>query len=199
MRQHRMTSSYSYDNLEIKAAEGYPCHSEILQVIEHTMTAYLERHSKMFVMTLTFTFPSDEYIWPDNSIWQRFMNSLIIALKRLSTELDPQYIWVREQNEGEHQHYHLILFLNGHRVQHTYGICEKAIRLWGQTVGGSCGRGFVHFHTSNGFFNGVRVIRGDGDTFGKVFNRLSYYAKTATKGHPAKPPNVREFGHSTIR
>jgi len=66
----------------------------------------------------------------DNKVISRFINRLKQWLKR-NYGLDKiGYIWVREQDRSDKQHYHLALLLDGNKIRHPKRLNEQIKEMW---------------------------------------------------------------------
>ena len=175
---------------------------------EDIMTAIISRLSHMtsrFSRTLFIRFdlhyPIDSIAPHDNSHLSKFLNSFTRYLSREGIAF--QYVWVREQSIMEiHQHYHVMLLLNGNVTRHSWNHMEKADALWQRALGinypgllqrcnrsrdGSSHPDFIHLDRHDASYQ--RDIE-------RCVEWASYLAKTRTKGYA--PLNVREWGASSL-
>jgi hypothetical protein len=120
----------------------------------------------------------------------QFSAKLIQNLKR--HDLDPMYIWVREQHSSIHPHYHFAVFVNGNKIHHPASVTEIAYNLWSYTLGIEA-KGLVNYDTS------VMIRRTDihvQEQIDKAIEVLSYLAKDYSKGSIGD--GVRNFGMSRL-
>ena len=66
----------------------------------------------------------------DNKVISRFMNRLKQWLKRNYGLEKIGYIWVREQERSDKQHYHLALLLDGDKIRHPKRLNEQIKEMW---------------------------------------------------------------------
>ena len=66
----------------------------------------------------------------DNKVISRFMNRLKQWLKRNYGLEKIGYIWVREQDRSDKQHYHLALLLDGDNIRHPKRLNEQIKEMW---------------------------------------------------------------------
>ena len=66
----------------------------------------------------------------DNKVISRFMNRLKQWLKRNYGLNKIGYIWVREQDRSDKQHYHLALLLDGDKIRHPKRLNEQIKEMW---------------------------------------------------------------------
>jgi hypothetical protein len=93
-----------------------------------------------------------------------------------------RYLWVRETEKAKHQHYHVVLLINGNLVKHPQLIFEATDRIWGTRVHRA------KFHL---------ITRTDFQRLSNAFHHVSYLAKARGKGY--KPQHTKNFGASRMR
>lgn len=116
--------------------------------------------------------------------------------KRLKYHLAKQYginevgfLWVRENETSKNQHYHMALFLDGDKIQHSRKLAVLLKTLWvakkGQTIN----------YVENSFYyitQAEQISLEDGP-----INRLSYLAKERGKGY--RPSQSKDYGASRLK
>ena len=166
-----------------KGGEGH--YREILQATVTQLDALQARHSRLLVVVLGLS------VWeytPDNTLLSRFIRKLRKRLKTRFGQEQLGYIWCREQDKSDKQHYHLALILNGNKNRHPKRIIELVEEIWD-------GWNQPRPHTPKNCY--YLLQRGDEWQFQKVFDRLSYLAKVATKGQ--RPKATNDYGSSRFR
>ena len=134
MRNEKITYEEQYLGHPIMTdkARQLGCKESILQKIDQLMTDMSNRHSKTFFMRFDIRFPQG-YDYPnDNELFSQFQESFIKNRKREG--YDPAYIAVRECSREKHQHYHVVLMMNGHKTQSIHDHLQTAERLWEKTL-----------------------------------------------------------------
>ena len=116
-----------------------------------------------------------------------FMRSLKRNLKRYFGITRIGYLWVRELSKADKQHYHLILLLDGNKVQHPANV----IRIAEETAY-KCE--IPKPYTPEKPY--LKISRNDSESFGKAIYRGSYMAKTRSKQCGKR---IRSMGASNIR
>ena len=86
----------------------------ILNAIDNVRDDYRGKHSKMFEMRMDVHLPEGT----DQSMIMVFNHRFIESQKNKGRA--PAYVMVREVNDEGNTHYHMVLFLNGQKVQSTY-------------------------------------------------------------------------------
>lgn len=184
----------NYNDFPIYESE-YGLYRELVENIFKLHDYTTIKHNKVLFTLLTLTFPHHTtYDTSNNNVFTNFLESLIRHLKR--DGLDPYYLWVREQNESTHPHYHLVLWLNGSKVQSIYSIFNTANELWCLNNHIPLCLGLVQFNEREP----VIMIRRDSNgylssEYFESFKWATYCAKCATK---SCPPGVRMFGMSRL-
>jgi len=139
--------------------------------------AMLSHHSK--VLAVRFDFHVRHYT-EDN----QFMTQLVKKLRRhLYNKYGMKrfgYLWAREQERVKKQHYHVVLFLNGHKINHPCRLLQWLSELSKR-----------HAHDNlrppkNCFYH---VHRNDQMTIDLCVERFSYLAKERGKGYQGKGCN----------
>ncbi|WP_419783795.1 YagK/YfjJ domain-containing protein [Maridesulfovibrio sp.] len=176
------------------------CRTDILDKMKSVIDHTIQKHNNVLCSRLDLRYPKDYNGPKDNKDIQVFMSKFIKYFKR--NGYDPHYLWVREQSKEKHQHYHLMIAVNGNKMQFPHQLRKKATEHWASTVK-SDQQGLVcHCDRSRqGDFqhSSYRLRRNDSD-FDQVYDdchkRCSYLAKENTKGYA--PKRHREFGYSKI-
>lgn len=177
MRKIIRTSYYEYEwavggrlvKIPINVTKTSGCYAEILDADIRELVSMLSNYSK--VLTVRFVLRIDEHT-DNNPKVSKFLKPLRRWSERRYDSLFG-YIWAREHNEAEKQHYHITLMLNGDTAneQSAYDIIARAEHI-AQIQGLSIGR------CKN---QSIMVRRGDLKTFLSTINRDSYIAKENTK------------------
>lgn len=99
------------------------------------------------------------------------------------------YLWVREHEKAKSQHYHMALFLDGDKIQHSNALARLVKQQWeantGQTIS----------YVKNSFYyvtNADQLSADDGPV-----NRLSYLAKERGKGY--RLPQSKDYQASRLK
>ncbi len=160
---------------------------KIMNRIFHQLEAMQSHYSRMFVSQFILFPPKATY---DNRLISDYFKALIY---RLQVEYGCQigYIWVRERDKAEKQHYHCALYMNGHKVQHSGRVLDIARTLWTDLYQG----GFPI--PENNYYMAERFAKDNGQSMQAVITRLSYLAKNATKGMHSR--EVKRYNTSRIK
>ena len=177
------------------------CETGYLNKIERLTDYVTEKHGNTLCVRMDPRFPKDYDAPKDNKHIQKFISKHVKHFDRQG--YDPHYVWVREQSREKHQHYHLAVFYKGCKGMRPGPFLEKADEHWDQTIGYKSPDGkpsglVDHCNKDrdgNIQRNAYWLRRNDEKTFEKekhaCFERLSYFAKTNTKGYcPKRMRNI---------
>ncbi len=188
MRQHTKYYSPVYREMPVNAGPARPVQAEILDRLDATLSEALERHSRVLVVQLVLCLPVEGEWQPDNSALSHFTHAWKTHLFRLG--LDPLLFWTREQQNGSHQHWHMVVCLSGNRTRSGYNHFLKARDLWCRTLGIPDAGGLVH-HVGDHM-----VHRNVPDELNDAMYHLSYLAKCRSK--LPSSGGIRQFGGSQV-
>jgi len=191
----------TYRDYPVQAYDDKPCRSDILDAIIGRIEYMTSRFSRVLFIRFDLRYPRNFYSSRGNDDIKRFFNSFTRYLSRKRIAF--QYVWVREQSKEKHQHYHVMLLLNGNFTCHSWNHMEKADTLWQRALeinypgllqrcnrsrDGNSHPDFIHLDRHDTSYQ--RDIE-------RCVEWASYLAKTRTKGYA--PLNVREWGASALR
>jgi hypothetical protein len=165
--------------INANAQKGHGCFYEILAKTHENMNALLSYHCKIFVIQFSFN-PYD--FTPTNQPISKIMATLKKRLRRKYNLARLASGWVRETGESGVQHYHVVLMLDGNKVNR-----QGSVMALVKEVLESRGYPAPHFSTPH------TVKRGQTEDFSKAFYHLSYLAKVNTKGSKPKATNDYSF------
>ena len=164
-----------------------PKYWEILNSLHSQLTNMLSHHQKVLAVRLDF----HQYEFTqDNQCISLLLKILKKRLKQHYKINRTGYLWVREigTQAKSGQHYHLLLLLNGHIIQHPGKVIKFIEAICLDRELGFC------YTPKNCYY---RLKRGDITQFEKTFYRCSYLAKTATKGR--KQITANDYSSSRIK
>ena len=183
------------------AQDTFRLKENIQTSLDNLLQEYTSRHSKVLPVRFDIRYPDDYHQVGDNIDISRCIAKTVQKLKR--DGLDPKYIWVRERESSNNQHYHCLILLNGHKSQNPHRVFSTVKQLWGSTIGAEPSGLIDHCTKSkNGTKhpNGIMLRKQDADYEEKkeqVMKQISYLAKVQGKGEPLD--KVRDFGMSRIK
>lgn len=168
----------------------------------------INQHCKVLAVRFDIHFPKG---YPHDGR-NREISELLKRMKGyrsgFSDDVEVHYVWAREQVSSLVPHYHVILFIDGSKIQNPHGILQSIERIW-QGVIGVVQPGLVHFCCQDGSVGHVMLIRPSSALQGPeldaqiwqfemayrdVLRRIAYLAKAFSKG--SAPHRVREYGYS---
>jgi len=207
MKRRNLTTEPTFHGYPILTDKrhGLAADTRMLREIERQFDYAEDTKSKAFFFRFDLRFPSDmENVPGDNGHFRRFASAYQKNLSRRG--LSPQYVATREQATTDaHQHYHMLVMVDGQKIQNEYGLLKTAERLWENEVGLEAdGRhGLVFFcnrdkKTGELMHNGMMIDRNSHDCSivkDRCFQRASYLAKENTKN---TPQGQREFFASRL-
>lgn len=177
------------------------CDTKILDEIEKQFDHATKNNSKVFFMRMDIRLP-ESYPNTDNSEISKFNSKFIKELKR--DNLSPQYLTVREQSREKHQHYHMVLWLDGKQTKSAYNHLKTAERILRNTLHIESAQGLIDdcskTRTGERQVNGVMLYPKDNDYQERLddsFRRASYLAKVNTKS--CTPQGEREMFSSRLK
>jgi len=206
MLNSNITSKLTYDRylLPHTREKTYTYHSEILDKFLLIMEYYLSKHQKAFCMRFDVRLPQSYIYREEDKCFEHFIADFIKDLKRKN--LEPMYIWVREQSHSINPHWHCFLLLNGRIVQNIYTPILLAEKCWTRKLdlNENQGKGLIDNCTrgkdGTSHENGIMLMRGSyGEALARkhsAFKQFSYMAKTSTKNQT--PININAYGSSAM-
>lgn len=181
-------------------AAHFSYNEDILTHLGSLFSYYTEKHGKVLVVRFDISYPVHHEVTSIQTDISRCIQKIAQKYKRQG--YDPAYMWVREQQNSIHPHYHCVLLLNGNRVRSYNHVFQTAESLWGSTIGADAS-GLVHHCTvskhGTPHENGIMLRRCDSDYAERcqqVQQQVSYLAKSGGKGEPHD--GMRDFGMSRI-
>ena len=191
--------------------ENYTYIPEILERIKQRMDLMLAQHCKVLFVRFDVRFPlgtvhrgkNEEISWLMKVLMSYYYEHGVAA----------HYVWVREQKDSEAPHYHVIVLLNGSRIQYPMGVWTKAAEIWSEITSGplalveQCwarpigrdlsGGIMIRRHTSTAVGHDlVEQQQAYEYAGGAALGWGAYLAKEYSKDKT--PPGVRRFGSSQL-
>jgi hypothetical protein len=160
------------------------CYTQILHQMAEQLIICYEKWKRVFV----YRFDFHQAFYTENS------KQVSDFLRRLRSWIMREYtcqmgfVWVRELEKATVQHYHLVIFLDGDKIQHSAKLAARIRQMWADNT---CGN--RHMPTIEHPFHKVK----DSESLNKAFYRISYLAKARGKG--LRPPQSKDFGCSRFK
>jgi len=159
---------------------------EILEQSFKQLDVMMSYYSKVTVILLQL---HPDQFTEDNAVMTRFFVKFKKKLeKKYKSKIG--YLWVREQNTAEAQHYHLVVLINGHKCNNSYTVNKICGEIW---------QGPMDTNFSYRVKNRIYCIKqylNDNRELRAVRMRLSYMAKKETKDFSKY---TKSFGRSKLR
>lgn len=164
--------------------KGY--YTEILDRIQSLLDNGLTHTSKIHILRFELRYPEGTQAPPDNSIIERFLDSLKKHFERHN--YSPAYLYVREQKLLQiNPHYHVMFTIDANVA--NYVDTSKLTELWSRALNTPINSKNIHSQSTI-------LHRNDPHTYSQVFHWLSYMAKVYSKGNA--PPRIREWNSTRI-
>jgi hypothetical protein len=171
--------------LQLPASKGGKGHYQpILASIVGQLDAMHSYHCKLLVIRL------DVHLY-DGTHDNKVLSDLMRRYRKWTTRKGYErlgYVWCREQETGKAQHYHLALILDASKTRHPHHHIEQIEHLWHTRELGSV-------YTPTNCYTVLK--RGDKLAFQKLFNRLSYLGKVASKA--SRPMLTNDYSSSRFK
>lgn len=157
------------------------CYTEILKSIAGQLLVCYETWKRVFVYR--FDLHQSGYRG-DSSELSRLIRNLRAWVKR-NYKSNMAFSWARELERSKAQHYHLVIFIDGDKIQHPAKLGEKVKGLWIENTCGAHSMPTIErpFH----YVDDPKGLEG-------AFYRISYLAKVRGKGY--RPPQSKDYGSS---
>lgn len=188
--KHISFSEYYDHNDQVWHVNAIPSglYTNMLNSIFNQLEGMLSHHNKILCVRMELR--QDKYT-EDNEQMTVFNHRFVAWLKKEYILSRVGYIWCREHEGSDKQHYHYALVIDANKVSHPSAIIEQAQWLWADISG--------HLFVPKNCYHIVhRDKRGiNFDEMQEVIWRLSYLAKA--KGKDKKPTYTHSYGTSNIK
>ncbi|NVJ62197.1 MAG: inovirus-type Gp2 protein [Gammaproteobacteria bacterium] len=162
---------------------GSGLYTKPLKAMINQVEAMLSHHSRVFL--LRFDLRLYQYT-AKNTLVSIFNRRLFKWLYRKYDLKRIGFLWCREQEKAEQQHYHYALLVDGSKVRHPFEINKKVRELW-RSLGGA------EFFPKSCYYN---LHRSNWQSVQDAVWRISYFAKA--RGKDKRPSQTKRFGHSRV-
>ena len=174
---------YKEQVLPINADDDYKCIPILVERLADEFYGALKLHSKVLVLRIDI-----------HTHTPGLKNTTIEGLLRwLKQDSNRNYrmknighMWVREYGERKKTHWHLVLLLDGNKVQDSWSVVNKIKCYWEEKKQYGLVKPVKNPYT--------KIIRGDTDSFNEAFYRSSYLTKERTKNIGSE----RTYGSSRL-
>ena len=152
--------------------------TDILKPLIDSLESMLVYHCRVHIARFDLHLPA---LTPNNQIISRLQRSLFSRIRSNYKTKNVGFVWVREKESADAQHYHCVIYLDGNKIRHPGKIQKWIKEIWLHLDGNSC-------HWS-GYHN---VRRGGEDAIQRAVHHFSYLAKTRGKGKRAR--QTKDYG-----
>ena len=121
-----------------------------------------------------------------NKWLSKFIKNLKARIQRAYDLSDLGFIWVREQEKGKAQHYHVAIWLDGDKVRHPASLAKLITETWQSINPAST----VYYPASYYYFVDTEATKRD------LVYRISYLAKARGKGY--RDDQVKDYQCSRL-
>lgn len=162
------------------------CYTPMLKRSIEQLLICLDKWKRVFVLRLDL---HNHIKTDDSKTISRYLDDGVKPyLKKHYGIADIGYIWTRETERAKSQHYHLALFLDGDKIQHSRKLNKALKKIWSDNTAGNRTVG----HPDKCF----HYIEDEESLNGAVY-RISYLAKARGKGY--RPPQNKDYGASRLK
>ena len=172
------------ETLKVNAGKKKGIYKEIIKRFVSQLDIALSIHKRLLVLRVDFHLNKFS---SDNKVISRFLNRLKQWLKRNYGLENIGYIWAREQERSDKQHYHLALLLDGDKIRHPKRLNEQIKGMW-------LPLGHVPI-TLNPYFNIDK--HNHNEKRREIIERVSYLAKV--RGKRIRGKQTKDYQTSRLR
>ena len=144
---------------------------EILEQGFKQLDIFMSYYSKVSVILLQL---HPDRFTEDNKVITQFLTKFKKALKK-QYKSKIGYLWVREQNVADAQHYHLVVMVNGHKCNSAYTVGKMCDEIWEGPMDTN-----FSYRVKNRIYC-IKKYKKDGRELRAARMRMSYMAKNETK------------------
>lgn len=119
----------------------------------------------------------------DNKVLNIFHKSLTYNLTKKYPKSFINYIWVREQNSSENQHYHYVLMMNANYIRYSQSLIDIIVASWSNTQQG----GSVYIPENPWYL----IPKDNINKYADFMYRISYLGKKNTK--EKNPKGIKQY------
>ena len=172
------------EQLKINAGEDKGIYLEILTRIINQLDIAYSIHKRLLVVRFDLHL---KHYTPDNEVISKFIKRTKQWISRNYKIKNIGYNWVRELERAKTQHYHLVLLLDGDKIQHPSKLIRRIKETW-------LDNGHMPVIKNPFYF----IDKGNcKEERAKAIDRLSYLAKTRGKGY--RDPQAKDYGSSRLK
>ncbi len=183
--QRERESTYLYNGVELplNANDSFKCIPVLVERMADEFFASLEFHSKVLSVRVDLHSKTPS---TDSKAVKELLQWLKQDLNRSYCMKNIGHFWVYEYGKKKGAHWHLVLLLDGNKVQNSWSVTEKIKSYWQEVRDLGCLAVPRNCYT--------QILRGDAGSFDEAFYRSSYLCKERSKF----VGNKRCFGSSRL-
>lgn len=159
-------------------------YTKMAKQIINQIEVMLNKHSKVHLVR--FDLHQTEFT-DDNSHISAFNRRLFRRIKVKYNTSDIGFIWSRELDKSDSQHYHYTLMLDGHKIRHPEKLLKIIRDVWEHMEG-------FRYIPKNCYYN---LHRDDHDSIQRAVYRVSYLAKA--RGKKKRPKQTKDYATSRLK
>lgn len=173
--------------------QQYPVLEYMNQKAFELLKQYEQVHSKILAVRLDIRYPSEYGETNGNEDIVKCVAKVKQTFARKG--LDPAYMWVREQKDSTHPHFHCMFLLDGQKTQSAGMVYDITERNWQRTIGSSA-KGLIDHckGTKEKPHENGHVYTRSGGRPEYVNRQINYISKPDDKGE--RKDGLRDFGMS---
>lgn len=172
------------EQLKINAGVDKGIYLEILTRIINQLDIAYSIHKRLLVFRFDLHL---RHYTPNSEILSRFIKRTKQWISRNYKMKDIGHGWVRELERAKAQHYHLVLFLDGDKIQHPSKLIKRIKETWSDNGHMPVIKNPFYFIDKDNY----QEMRGE------AIDRLSYLAKT--RGKRYRDPQAKDYGTSRLK
>lgn len=182
------SDEFTHDGItyRINNAPSYGVYTPMLHKMIEQLSVCLKKWRRVFMLR----FDLHQAFYTETSrMVVKFRKNLSGRLQRAYEVSEIGYAWCREQERAKQQHYHMVLFLDGDKINHPSLVSKMITDCWEAVDVGNYAR-----MANQGYYN---IHVDDDETIQEAVYRFSYLAKQRGKGY--RPKQAKDYGTSRLK
>lgn len=160
-------------------------YTHILKRMLEQLEIMLQHHSKVHMIRFDLHIPDYS---DNNKIISDFIGKYKSELIKEYQFKRIGYAWAREIEKKKNQHYHFVIFLDGHKIKGGIRAVKIADKIW-RSLGGT-----ESTPNKSGYYK--NISRNNFEDIADVIWWISYLAKGRGKGY--RPPQTKDYSTSRL-
>jgi len=174
---------YKGQALYINEDDKYKCIPMLVERLADEFYGALKLHCKVLALRIDIHTDTPEM---KNTAIENLLRWLKQYLNRYYQMKNIGHMWVREYGDKKKTHWHLVLLLDGNKVQDSWSVVNKIKYYWEEK------KQYGQVKPVKSPY--VQIIRDDAESFDKAFYRSSYLTKERSKNIGSE----RSYGSSRL-